>query len=1194
MIRRPKPGEDEEDILRMQEEFLKDKKALPSAQVVNIRKTEQQTVKRPIQSTSTRKPSKYAQSKGLTNAPALVSKRPRTDTSSGSIVGEILEKNVLESQTQPEQDDDQVYYPKIIPSVLGSIVEKNCDDLFNLDFKPMPPTGFPLVTKRDPNLKCSEFLTAIQNKNKDMLESMDIDPLCSKFNTENSKPINVPLKSYIISSNDAPVIHNENVKVLKEMSEDEILKEQQKLLSSLDSKLVDFIKSKRRPTKEHESVKTEVEHEEKMDIESSFERDSLWENDVLSHPQVNKWVNFEKLEKDKLEWMKGIHENKKADPDHPYEARFDFTGYLLPYSMEYTDKTKTLFHHGEEPHRPGYTLMELFELSRSTIIQQRATALNTIAGILEYHSIGIYKDIIGIPLSKMFFIIRIAIDENKLILLEPALKAMRNLLFNRIDEACLDALIGFEEGNYQPCLENDKSEIEEMESTESELKDFHLAEIDLIAAVLRSDIIQRLYYILENVRPSFNCVQYSIQILIRLARDSIETATKIIESDHLMKSIVTNFIPNTSINFTFDPNIIYNGKPILAALKLMRILSLQSKEIGEILISKYDLLKPISEYINSGVDGTYGLRLQIEAYNIASNLLYYGLGVENTQSLYPLIVNTLYKHVQGTDVFFSSSVLSATHAAVVLQYVNMFLKCNMLNDDNYKHQIYLLLKDGVQKWLMQAAHFDNYTCGHLRLLCSALDCCKTIKINEKITLKFLNDTLKILSESKGFQIIIDNLNSSSNLLSNITEKDFNKSKNLVSLGGSIIDSTQKVLPVLSIASPIPLLVSLFQLLNVVNDGDIGKLYVNKALNYLDKFSKKIPNLKSNWFTRMEIELMFNIIKLAIQSNVTESCKDLIYSVASKLCYILRVDKKIELEYLFHHIIFNKQWFTAERLLNLVSFSEVDSLSRALTTVEDIRICYSKVVNTMQLNTGGNIVLKQWQEPVLPRDWIYLPILSLYSKSQEIRTTPEVVGDHANKLKEQQAIEKELILRCCLEWILFNEICFPDLLDDIDVTDRFCRIMCVYLSDNSLFLEETISVLLKKCVQIIFKKSNDFNFDKQLIGLNNFQDLYTQFLEQFQSVSYGDSIFAACVLVPLAQRHNVKWRKLLWSEYAGCLRALDCPASYLCYELNDYLYPEETDESLIKSYFRALSSNLLRPGTIAYKIAQHHVDNFKKK
>ncbi|XP_045453983.1 RNA polymerase II-associated protein 1 [Melitaea cinxia] len=1199
MIRRPKPGEDEEDILRMQEEFLEDKNSQPSAQVVNLRKTEHQTTKRASPSASTRKPSKYAQAKGLTSA----DKRPRIENSTGSLMGDILEKNVLETEETPlEADDDKVYYPKVIPSILGDIVEKNINSFVNLDFKPMPATGFPVVTKRNPNKKPGEKTLKITERQISTIETMDVDHESGSNlqNTTDSKPINIPSKSYILSSSDADTIHNENVKVLKEMSEEEILKEQQKLLSTIDPTLVDFIKSKRKQvqitelTEKQTTEATEAKIKEKMDVESQIEKDSLWDNDVLSHPHVNKWVHFENLEKDKLEWMKGIEENRKAEPDKPYEARFDFKGYLLPYSMELTDRTKSLYHHGEEPHRPGYTIMELFELSRSTVTQQRVMALNTVAGILEYNSTGIYKNIIDIPISKMFFVIRIAMDENKQILLEPALKAMRNLLYNRIDESCLDALIGFEEGSYQPCLENDKSEIEELESKESELKDFHLAEIDLIAAVLRTDILQRLYYILDTVRPSFSCVQYSLQILIRLARDSIDTASKIVSMDHLMTTIVTNFIPNTSINFAFDPNIVYNGKPILDALKLMRILSLQCREIGEILIFKYDILRPISAYISSGVDGTYGLRLQIEAFCILSNLLNYGLAVDNSLSLCPLIITTLYKHVHGTDIFYDSSVISATHAAVVLQYINKLFNCNMINIDNYKPQIYPLLKDGVQKWLMQTSIFDTYTCGHLRLLCSALDCCKTILIKEKLSLKFLNDTLKILSQSKGFQKVVDNLVPSSNLLSGIEDKSLNVIKNLVSLGGSVIDSTQKVLPILNIASPVPFLVALFQLLNVVNEKEIGMLYINKVLNYLEELSKKPTSLSSNWFTRMEVEFVYNTIKLAIHSNISESSKDLIYSVASKLSYILRVDKKFELEYLFNNIIFNKHWFTADRLLNLVTLSEGDGLSKALSTVEDIKACYSKVVNAIQLEATGNIVLKRWQEPVLPRDWIYLPILYLYSRSQEISTKPEVSGEHANKLKQQEAIEKELIIRCSLEWILFNEICFPDLLNDIDVTDRFCRIMCVYLSDNSLFLDENIKILLKKCTQILFKKSSKFNFDKELTGLHNFQDFYTQFLEQFQSVSYGDATFATCVLVPLAQRHNVKWRKLLWSEYAGCLRALDCPESDLCYKLHDYLYPEETDESLLKCYFRALSSNLLRPGTIAHKIAQHHVDCFKKR
>ncbi|OWR54890.1 hypothetical protein KGM_207123 [Danaus plexippus plexippus] len=241
--------------------------------------------------------------------------------------------------------------------------------------------------------------------------------------------------------------------------------------------------------------------------------------------------------------------------------------------------------------------------------------------------------------------------------------------------------------------------------------------------------------------------------------------------------------------------------------------------------------------------------------------------------------------------------------------------CKMINSDNYKEQAYPLLKEGLQKWLMQTAAMDEYTCGHLRLLCSALDCCKTVLINEKVTLKFLNDSLTTFAGSK-----------------------------------------------------------------------------EQLTEYLTKLSKKEPN-----------------------------------------------------------------WFSAERLLNIISLSEEDGIGEVLVNVDDIKACYTKVINANKIETSGNIVLNEWRDPVLPRDWIYLPILSLYSSSQTT-TSPEVIGEHATRVKQQIAAEKEML-------------------------------------------------------------GSEFNFDKQLTGLNNFQDFYTQFLEQFQSVSYGDPIFAACVLVPLAQRHN---------------------------------------------------------------------------
>ncbi|CAG5047320.1 unnamed protein product [Parnassius apollo] len=1218
MIQRPKPGENEDDILRMQDEFLreknKDRNMQPSAQVVNLRRTEHLTTKRPNNNElGTRKPSKYALSKGLTNN---AEKRPRTEDNKGPVIGEILEKN--SESTLLEIDDDKVYFPKVIPKILGSIVEKNVGSFCDFDIKVMPSEGFPAVTKCDPNIKPghkSLHALHIEKLKSTKEEKMDMDECqCSVVKSDIPKQtLNLFTKSYILSSEDAESIHNENIEILGKMSEKEILEEKQKLLSSLDPKLIEFIKTKRKQTttdtnlqhtptiklsntqqidmsiqelkKENVNADQNVEEQKQVD-------ESLWENDVLSNPNINQWLHFDSFEKDKLEWMKAIAESKKAKPNGSYEARFNFKGYLLPYTMDYTEETKTLFHHGEDPHRPGYSLTELIELSRSTITQQRYMALNTIAGILEYYNAGTYKDVIELPLSKIFFIVRIAMDENKTIILEPALKAMRNLIYNRVDEASLDALVGFGEGLYQPSLENDKSEIEELESNESELKDYHLAEIDLITALLRTDILQRLFYIMDTIKPSFNCVQYCLQILTRLARDSIEIASKIVATDHLMLTILNNFVPTTSVNFNFDPHIVYNGKPILAALKLFRILSLQCREIGDLLINNYDILKPLSEYISSGVDGTYGMHLQIEALCILSNLLHYGLGIENALSICPIIVTTVYKHVQGTDVFFNSSVISATHAAVVLQFVNKLLQCTKLDLHNFKHQIYPLLKEGVQKWLSQAASFGRFTCGHLRVVSSVLDCCATIILNENITLPFLNASLEKLIHSQGLKEIMKHLVQSSNLLSGIENHHFHIIKNLVTLESLVIDSRQKELPILNVTSPIPFLASVSKILSIVNEKCISNSFLDKVLMYLTILANKTLSLSENWFTRMETDFVFNIVRTAIQCDVGESKKDLLYIVANKLCYILRADKSYELEFLFKHIIFNKQWFTAERLFNLVSLSEKDGFSKVLSNVEGIKNCYSKVINLNDINIQPNILLKKWKEPILPRDWIYLPVLSIYSKSQEVNVTPKVVGDHADKILKQIAQEKELIISCSLEWILFNEICFSDLLDEIDVTDRFCRIMCVFLCDNSLFLEPTIKILLQKCTKVLFKKNYKFNFDKELTGLNNFQDFYMQLLEQFQGVSYGDPCFAACVLVPLAQKHNVKWRKILWSEYAGCLRALDCPDSYLCYDLQDYLYPEETEDSLLKCYFRALNSNLLRPGTIVYKIAEHHVKNLK--
>ena len=47
-----------------------------------------------------------------------------------------------------------------------------------------------------------------------------------------------------------------------------------------------------------------------------------------------------------------------------------------------------LHHHGNEPERAGYSLEELFLLSRSNFLQQRVFAISTLGKIIEKVGIG--------------------------------------------------------------------------------------------------------------------------------------------------------------------------------------------------------------------------------------------------------------------------------------------------------------------------------------------------------------------------------------------------------------------------------------------------------------------------------------------------------------------------------------------------------------------------------------------------------------------------------------------------------------------------------------------------------------------------------------------------------------------------------------------------------------------------------------
>lgn len=157
--------------------------------------------------------------------------------------------------------------------------------------------------------------------------------------------------------------------------------------------------------------------------------------DLLKTEGSNNWLNFDIIETEKLEWMRDLPSNMpELKAGETYEARFDWKGVLLPFTFKDESTSTDLFLHGDDAHRPGYTLHELFRLARSTMVQQRISAIGSIGGILSIYNQGFYDGIFELPISKIFFLLRYAFDDNTPAMLEITAKAISTLFYNETDE----------------------------------------------------------------------------------------------------------------------------------------------------------------------------------------------------------------------------------------------------------------------------------------------------------------------------------------------------------------------------------------------------------------------------------------------------------------------------------------------------------------------------------------------------------------------------------------------------------------------------------------------------------------------------------------------------------------------------------------------------------------------------------------
>lgn len=414
---------------------------------------------------------------------------------------------------------------------------------------------------------------------------------------------------------EAQTIHEENVARLQAMAPEEILQEQQRLLAQLDPSLVAFLRS---PSRTHEQAgekasgeqrpggpSVEVTGEELIMPASASEprqEDELEPGaPALALPVTRhkEWLHMDTVELEKLQWTQDLPPLRQQQTQERMQARFSLQGELLAPDVDLPTHLG-LHHHGEEAERAGYSLQELFHLTRSQVSQQRALALHVLAQVISRAQAGEFGDrLVGSVLHLLLdagflFLLRFSLDDRVEGVIAAAVRALRALLVVPGDEKLLDSTFSWYLGAavfpLMPSQEDKEDEDEDAEPLGEKAKrktpeegnrpPSDLARHDVIKGLLATNLLPRLRYLLEVTCPGPSVVLDILAVLIRLARHSLESATRVLECPRLIETVVREFLPTSWSRMEVGPTPSLHRVPCAPAMKLLRVLASAGRNIA--------------------------------------------------------------------------------------------------------------------------------------------------------------------------------------------------------------------------------------------------------------------------------------------------------------------------------------------------------------------------------------------------------------------------------------------------------------------------------------------------------------------------------------------------------------------------------------------------------------------------------------
>ncbi|XP_071163795.1 RNA polymerase II-associated protein 1-like [Mytilus edulis] len=964
MFSRPKPGDSEDDLLKFQQEFLANQTKAAAAVVKrgDKRKSEdgsqsednRDVVKMeglPSEVPSEQIPvkkSKFRQSQEQKSKLSKAAFDPeeemdKHDTHMAAVLTKIIERdtrNVGVSLPKPCAEG----FPKVqhlkqqnLPNQLTAKTGKKKISLFAQQFNASGAKDFGSMVEQETS-KIKE------GEEPDQMEITEED-------TAGPCAIEGTGLSATFGKDEAIKIHQENVQKLHSMPEAEIFEEQQKLLEILDPKLVAFLRKKKTAGTDQskDTLLTETKSSSGSKNRSNKSQVKLEQKDLPVKPK-KEWAHMEKLEYDKLEWLKDLPPPSTDSKETGQHARFDFHGNLMSADSD-VPVNIGLHHHGAEPERPGYTLEELFHLARSTNNQQRTLALQTLSNIISKVRSGELEALVQSPVlpalidAGVMFLLRWALDDTVEMVVSAAVSALCNLLVCDADEASLDRVFSWNQGHCVPTHlpksdedeQNGKVKNEEEETPEDPDADLLKRDI-ILCLVTRMNFLPRLRYILTKTKPQAPVVINILSILCRLAHHSSKIAYDIFQCPGLLDVILQDFLPTSwSFDDTGQPLSNVYGIPVTMAMRLMRCLAQAGQNMASILLTDNQLQARLLRYMvevnpmSLQLPKLEAYNLQTESYRTWKVCLMYGLSTETYIDMFPVIIeklkiieeNVCNESVKDYQMNNFIELIGALEAVVHVAGSNKSqqAKFNRSHEGqsmevesseivamptiNWGHIADLL--HPMSRSLTKILNYikDNYQFKKLDLQCASV-CLNfitsyytrlsnqsgpnTVDYLQQIE-AYCEEVLLPCWQSLGFRVIFERLGQFSNILNPPAEKRRECIQSLPSLGCSSLKE-ESILPVLHKGSPCGFVTALLNQIHTL--GHIHKGLQDKILPLVLKdadiasYMKKVAGIKQGHLHSNCFTRFENLLQYYYLKLAVMWDKDILFDASILQCLTLKL------------------------------------------------------------------------------------------------------------------------------------------------------------------------------------------------------------------------------------------------------------------------------------------------------------------